>query len=161
MAKPLNLCYCYYIIPSWIGFIFSVFDMMSADFLRIESLIDARGNYTLDHTEIKDFCKIGQYNCSVYWSNNLTLRNSDCPNDFIYNCVSFNPVMGSCSDGKDEIFNLLFFQGVFHGLLCVFWLFVIFAIDLEYSQWPAVSHKIKKWNKVKNIRNSQIMSFRY
>ena len=160
--KDLNFCSLCIVIPLVITvcFFFSVYDITSAEFLTRESLIDARGNYTLDHTEINDICKIRQYNCSVYWSNNLTQRNNDCPNDFIYDCVSFNPVMGSCSDGKDEIFNLFFFQGVFHGLLCVFWLFVIFALDLEYSQWPAVSQKIKTWNKVKKLRNSQIMPHR-
>lgn len=128
---------------------FAVIDMITADFMKSESMIDTRGAYTLDRDEIANYCKMDQYDCSVYWSANLTKRNDDCANSYYYLCISFDANMGSCSKGNDSVFNLFLVQSLFQCALAILWACVSLLLhDLRMNdRWPSVASQLGLWNK--------------
>lgn len=128
---------------------FAVIDMITADFMKSESMIDTRGTYTLDREEIASYCKMDRYDCSVYWSANLTKRNNDCSDSYYYLCMSFDSNMGSCSKGNDSVFNLFLVQSLFQCALSILWACVAVLLhDLKMDdRWPSVASKLAEWNK--------------
>lgn len=100
---------------------FHSIDFQTADFLQQESLIDTRHTYTLDRDEIADRCQFNQYDCSVYWSANLTSRDETCPDSYYLFCISYNSEQGSCEKGMKEIYSLFVGQGLVQFFLAVVW----------------------------------------
>ena len=136
--------------------IFSVFDMMTADFLNSQSMIDTKGSYTLDHAEIAGYCKMNQYDCSVYWSSYYTSRNSGCNNSYYYMCISFQSQQGSCTNGNVGLFNLFVVQSLFECFLAVLWgcaILLVEDINQKY-RWPSVEKKLIEWNTNKSDNDS-------
>ena len=130
-------------------FIFSIIDMITADFMKGESMIDTRENYILDREEIADFCQMDHYGCSVYWSANLTKRTDDCKDSYYYMCISYNAVQGSCANGNNGIYGLFFGQAISQFFLGLCWLCVSLMIkDISLSdRLPSVLCKMNEWNK--------------
>ena len=128
---------------------FAVIDMITADFMKGESMIDTRGTYTLDRPEIAGYCKMDKYDCSVYWSANLTKRNNDCSDSYYFLCISFDSNMGSCSKGNDSVFNLFLVQSLFQAALSILWgCSALLLHDLRMNdRWPSVASKLAEWNK--------------
>ena len=130
--------------------------MMTADFLNSQSMIDTKGSYTLDHAEIAGYCKMNQYDCSVYWSSYYTSRNSGCNNSYYYMCISFQSQQGSCTNGNVGLFNLFVVQSLFECFLAVLWgcaILLVEDINQKY-RWPSVEKKLIEWNTNKSDNDS-------
>ena len=124
--------------------------MVVADFVNVESLINTRSNYQIDHSEIEDLCQFRNYDCSVVWTQNFTYINDGCPNAYKYLCVSFNKYEGSFDKKMNQLYEILIFESLFQFFLCVLWTFSYFLMSelYIYDRWTGIKKKLNEWNQI-------------
>ena len=143
----LFLCFIFVLIEA-VCLGFASIDLMTADFILREQMINTRNDYEIEREDIPNICDFSNYECSVYWTHNLTNRNQDCMDGYYLLCISFNKNAGSCEKGAQNIYEIFIFQGIFQGLLGVFWsLPLMVMIDVFFfDKWTPVEMKIDEWN---------------
>ena len=135
---------------------FASIDLMTADFLLREKMINTQGDYDIERPDIPTICEFDNYECSVYWQHNLTNTNDNCINGYYLLCISFNKNANSCEKGASNIYEIFIFQGIFQGLLGVFWILaLIVMIDVFFfDKWTPVEMKLNEWNH--NVHGKEI-----
>ena len=144
-AKVINV---FFFMVCAVCLSFSVIDMITANFMTGESMIDTRDHYVLDRDEIASFCKLDQYDCSVYWSANLTKRTDDCRDAFYYLCISFDASQGSCQEGNNAVFNLFLTQSLFQFFVALLWFcaYILISDMCDSDLWLPILGKLADWN---------------
>lgn len=153
----LLLCFIFVLIEA-VCLGFASIDLMTADFLIREQMINTQVDYEIEREEIPQICDFSHFECSVYWNHNLTKRNEDCLDGYYLLCISFNKNAGSCEKGAQNIYEMFIFQGIFQGLLGVFWsLALMVMIDVFFfDKWTPVEMKIEEWNHNANEREIEM-----
>jgi len=136
---------------------FSIVDLSTADFIKTESMIDTHVNNDMEREEFGDSCRFNEYDCSVYWSANLTNRNENCLDSYYLLCISFNAVGNSCIAGNKDIYNIFLIQGMFQFFLAIIWIISAVTIADIYSndRWSTVSPKLEEWNQPLNEEHKE------
>ena len=136
------------ILISIVCLVFSVLDMTAADFVMTETLFNAKNSYQLENS-IADTCRFQEYGCSIVWYGNYTVQTSSCLNYYI-NCVSFEPKQGSCSDGLQNVYDILLVEALFQFVLWALWVITVFLIcELLNDRWPGIAMRLMEWNQKK------------
>lgn len=134
-----------------ICFIFGMFDMVVADFVKNQNLYSK--NQSSNIVGIQNYCNFN-FECNTIWAAKYTYTDWSCSGFTKIICVSFHSSMGDCYQGKENLYNYLFGNSLFSWLLFNMWIiFLISQVCLSDSFTAIYRNKLLELNKNSNNSN--------